>query len=54
MFTSVSRHSFFQVIDKSFPEILPVTTLFYEQAGKVHHKWADGTWRTLLMEESVS
>jgi hypothetical protein len=29
-------------------------TLFYKQAGTVHHKWADGTWRTLLMEKGVS
>ena len=53
-FNSVSREEFFKVITDSFPEILPVTTLFYEQAGTVHHKWADGTWRTLLMVEGVS
>jgi hypothetical protein len=53
-FNSVSREAFFKVIADSFPEILPLTTLFYEQAGTVHHKWADGTWRTLLMEEGVS
>jgi hypothetical protein len=53
-FNSVSREAFFKVIEDSFPEILPLTTLFYEQAGTVHHKWADGTWRTLLMEEGVS
>ena len=53
-FNSVSRQAIFNVIAKSFPEILPLTTLFYEHAGTVHHKWADGTWRTLLMEEGVS
>ena len=53
-FNSVSREAFFKVIADFFPEILPLTTLFYEQAGTVHHKWADGTWRTLLMEEGVS
>ena len=53
-FNSVSREAFFKVIIDSFPKILPFTTLFYEQAGTVHHKWADGTWRTLLMEEDVS
>jgi hypothetical protein len=53
-FNSVSRKAFFKVIADSFPEILPLATLFYEQAGTVHHKWADGTWRTLLMEEGVS
>ena len=45
--------AFFNVIAKSFSEILPLTTLFYEHAGTVHDKWADGTWRTLLMEEGV-
>jgi hypothetical protein len=54
MFNSVTRHLFFQVIAKSFPEILPVMALFYNQASTVHHKWADRTWRALLMEESVS
>ncbi len=34
--------------------MLPLTTLFYEHARSVHHKWADGTWHTLLMEEGVS
>jgi hypothetical protein len=43
MFNSVSHHKFSQVIEKSFPEIIPVTTLFYNQAGTAHHKWADGT-----------
>jgi len=53
-FNSVSREAFFDVINESFPEILPLTTLFYDHPGTVHHKWADGTWRTLLMEEGVS
>jgi hypothetical protein len=48
-FNSVSRAVLFKV-----PKILPLTTLFYEQAGTVHHKWSDGTWHTLLMEEGVS
>ncbi len=54
IFKGGSRHSFFQLITKSFPEILPITTLFYDQASTVHHKWADGTWRILLMEECVT
>jgi len=53
-FNSVSRQAFFNVIAKSFPEIPPLTTLFYKHAGTVHHKWADGTWHTHLMEEGVS
>jgi hypothetical protein len=52
-FNSVSCEAFFNVT-KSFPEMLPFTTLFYEYAGTAHPKWANGTWCTLLMEESVS
>ncbi len=53
-FISVSHEAFFNVIAKSFPEMLPLTTLFYEHAGTIHHKRANGTWRTLLMEEGAS
>jgi hypothetical protein len=53
-FNSVSHQVFFNVIATSFPEIPPLTTLFYEHASTVHHKWADGTWRILLMEEGIS
>ena len=53
-FNSISRKEFFNVISTSFPELLPLTTLFYENAGTVHHKWNDGSWRTLLMKEGVS
>jgi hypothetical protein len=37
-FNSVSHEAFFKVITDSFPEILPLATLFYEQARTVHHK----------------
>ena len=53
-FNSVSHEEFFNVIATSFPEILPLTTLFYQHATTVHHKWNDGTWRTLLMKEGIS
>jgi hypothetical protein len=53
-FNSVSHEAFFNVIAKSFPEMLSLTTLFYKHTGTVHHKCANGTWRTLLMEEGVS
>jgi hypothetical protein len=53
-FNSDLHHSFFNVISKSFPEILPLTTIFDNQPGTVHHKWGGNTWHTLLMEEGVS
>ena len=30
----------------SFPGLLPLTTLFYENATSAHHKWDDGSWCT--------
>jgi hypothetical protein len=39
---------------KSFPELLPLTTLFYENANIVHYKWNDGTWQQLKMKEGTS
>jgi hypothetical protein len=42
-FNSVSHKAFFNVIAKSFSRMLPLTTLFYEHARTVHHKWANGT-----------
>jgi hypothetical protein len=52
-FNSVSHSEFFDVIAEHFHELLPLTTLFYGNANTVHHKWPDGTWRQLLMEEGV-
>jgi hypothetical protein len=53
-FNSVSRKEFFNVIKTSFPELIPLTKLFYHKANTVHHKWDNRTWRTLLMKEGVS
>ena len=53
-FNSVSRQEFFDVIGRHFPEILPLTTLFYGTDMTVHHKWNDGSWRHLQMKEGVS
>jgi hypothetical protein len=51
MFNSISRIEFFNVIETSFPELLPLTKLLYDDPGTVHHKWTDNTWHTLLMDE---
>jgi len=53
-FNSVSSKEFFNVIETSFPKLLPLTKLFYHEANTVHLKWDDGTWRTLLMKEGVN
>ena len=51
MFNSISRKEFFNVIETSFPELLPLTTLLYNDPGTVYHKWTNNTWRTLQMDE---
>jgi hypothetical protein len=53
-FNSVARQEFFDVIRLHFPELLPLTTLFYGNVMTVHHKWNDGSWRQLQMREGVS
>ena len=42
------------VIATSFPELLPVVTLFYDQPNTIHYKWNNRSWRHLLMEEGPS
>jgi hypothetical protein len=53
-FNSVSQQEFFNVIQESFPKILPLTTLFYDTDSTVHHKWNKGSWRRLQMREGVT
>jgi len=53
-FNSVSREEFKNVIATSFPELLPLVTLFYDQPNTIHYKWNDGSWRRLLTEEGTS
>ncbi len=53
-FNRVSREEFKNVIATSFPELLPLATLFYDQPNTFHYKWNDGSWRCLLMEEGTS
>jgi hypothetical protein len=43
-FNSVARDEFKSVIATSFPELLPLVTLFYDQPNTVHYKWNDGSW----------
>jgi hypothetical protein len=53
-FNSVAREEFKNVITTSFPELLPLVTLFYDQPNTVHYKWNNGSWHRLLMEEGTS
>jgi hypothetical protein len=53
-FNSLSHSKFFNVIAEHFPELLPLTTLFYSNTNTVQHKWSNGTWCQLLMQEGVT
>ncbi len=53
-FKSVSREEFKNVIATSFPELLPLVTLFYDQPNTIHYKWNDGSWHCLLIEKGTS
>ncbi len=53
-FNSVSWEEVKNVIATSFPELLPLVTLFYNQPNTIHFKWNDGSWHRLLMEEGTS
>jgi hypothetical protein len=53
-FNSIAQEEFKNVIATSFPELLPLVTLFYDQPNTVHYKWNDGSWHRLLMEEGTS
>ena len=41
------------IIWVSFPKLLPLAHLFYGNVGTVRHRWDDGTWREISMEEGV-
>ncbi|KAL7523591.1 hypothetical protein ACHAXR_000244, partial [Thalassiosira sp. AJA248-18] len=51
MFNLISRELFLHIIGESFPELIPMADMLYGRPGKVHFRWADGSWRSLDMEE---
>ena len=54
MFNSVSRESLMNIIALDFPELLPLAYLLYGGPGTVHHRWEDGSWRSIQMLEGVN
>ena len=54
MFNLVSRKALFAIVSQRYPELLPLLTLLYSEAGTVHLKWADGSWRTISMFEGLN
>jgi hypothetical protein len=39
MFNAVSREELFDVINANFPELSPLTSLFYAEEGIILFKW---------------
>ncbi|KAL7529537.1 hypothetical protein ACHAXR_009934, partial [Thalassiosira sp. AJA248-18] len=54
MFNSVSREELLDVIRVHYPELIPLARMLYSAPGTVHHRWEDGTWRTIDMIEGVN
>ena len=54
MFNQVPRQRLFHIIGAHYPELLPLAKLLYSKPGTVHLRWADGTWRTISMEEGLN
>lgn len=54
MFNAVSRDELFDIIKSDFPELLPLTSLLYEDHGTVKYKWKNKKWKQLSMKEGVN
>ena len=54
MFNSVSRQELFSVIEKFFPELLPMAHLLFGDNGTFHHRWEDGNWKSIDMREELN
>ena len=44
----------FDIIHKNFPELIPLTTLIYEEPANVHFKWKTDEWKSISMKEGVN
>jgi hypothetical protein len=54
MFNQVSREELFDIIQTSFPELIPLTNLIYDTPASVHYKWKMNKWKTISMTEGVN
>ncbi len=45
MFNAVSREELFDVINANFPELSPLTSLFYAEEGIILFKWKNKRWK---------
>eukprot|EP00956_Cyclotella_meneghiniana_P015018 scaffold22773_cov35-Cyclotella_meneghiniana.AAC.1 len=54
MFNEVSRDEILHIVHTFFPELLPLVTMLYNDAGDVWIRLEDGTWATIAMEEGTN
>lgn len=54
MFNSLSCTELFDIINADFPELSPLTSLFYAEEGNVLFKWKNKRWKNLHMKEGVN
>jgi hypothetical protein len=54
MFNEISREKIFEIITAHFPELLPLTSMLYNETGEVWLRMADGSWATIDMVEGTN
>jgi hypothetical protein len=54
MFNEISREKIFEIIAEHFPELLPLTSMLYNETGEVWLRMADGSWTTIDMVEGTN
>jgi hypothetical protein len=54
MFNEISREKIFEIITAHFPELLPLTSMLYNETGEVWLRMADGSCATIDMVEGTN
>ena len=54
MFNEISRDKIFEIIERKYPELLPLVSVLYGKEGSVFFKMADGLWHTQEMAEGAN
>jgi hypothetical protein len=54
MFNEISHESIFEIIEATFPELIPLTAMLYNEFGEVWLFMADGSWSMIEMLEGTN
>jgi hypothetical protein len=54
MFNAISCESIFEIIEATFPELIPITAMLYNEFGEVWLFMADGSWSMIEMLEGTN